>query len=85
MSDFIEKRHVRLAHPSGHEAHDYVPVDILDAYLADARQRWEVAEVVKETHDAGPAGDDGLTHYPDHISHPLQGKTVDRFGNIQEG
>lgn len=87
MAGYIEKREVKLTHPAGHEVHDFVPVDILDAYVADARQRWEHVEVVNpEQHNPGPAGDDGLTHYPHHLSHGHrhQGKTVDRHGNVQE-
>jgi hypothetical protein len=99
MANIIEKRHVRLyngvvtafdadGNPviDHHEAHDYVPVDILPAYLADARTRWAVVEVVADTHDAGPGGDDGWTHYPHHLSagHPHQGKTVNRHGEYKE-
>lgn len=58
-----------------HEAIDYVPVlgpanepGFLDAYVADAKTRWALVQVVEpEVHDAGPAGDDGDTHYPDHL------------------
>lgn len=49
------------------EATDYVPVDILDAYVADARTRWQVVDV-GEDHDAGPAGDDGPTERPAHLT-----------------
>lgn len=49
------------------EATDYVPVDILEAYVADARQRWQVVEV-GETHEAGPGGDDGETIRPAHLT-----------------
>lgn len=97
---FIEKRHVRLQNTqvvgydengramlADHVVDDYVPVTILDAYLEDARTRWQFADVVADAHDPGPAGDDGFTHYPHHISHghPHQGLTVDRHGNVQEG
>jgi hypothetical protein len=37
-----------------HQATDYVPVDILDAYVADARTRWALVEV-GDSHDGGPA------------------------------
>lgn len=49
-----------------HEAVDYVPTDVLDAYVADAQSRWGYVEVGKK-HDAGPGGDEGDTHYPDHL------------------
>lgn len=92
---FTEKRHVRGTNTAvvgrmesgevilqDHEFNDYVPVDILDAYLADARERWQFVEVVSDEHDPGPAGDKGLTHYPHHLSagHPNQGKTVNHRG-----
>jgi hypothetical protein len=96
---FIEKRHVRGiavtntfddnggATEHRHEFHDYVPVDILDAYVADAKTKWQDVRVVSDEHDPGPAGDEGLTHYPAHLSegHPHQGATVDQYGNHQEG
>lgn len=95
----IEKRHVRGVSKVAvgfdtdgnlieetHGFEDFVPVDILDAYLADARARWQAVEVVSDEHNPGPGGDEGLTHYPHHLSagHPLQGKTVDGSGNIVE-
>lgn len=49
-----------------HEATDYVPLDILDAYVADAQTRWQ-SVVVGDEHDSGPGGDDGETHYPPHL------------------
>lgn len=42
-------------HSAIHEATDYVPVNILDDYVADARTRWQVV-TVGGVHDAGPAG-----------------------------
>jgi hypothetical protein len=95
----IEKRHVRgvstvtvgLDHDGNpvnqvHQFDDYVPVDILDAYLEDARKRFSTVQVVSDEHNPGPAGDDGLTHYPHHLSegHPHRGKTVDGSGKIVE-
>lgn len=69
-----EKRRVTMtnavATPQGvqiHEATDFVPVDILDAYVADANTRWQSVTVGDE-HDPGPAGDDGETHYPAHLT-----------------
>ena len=56
-----------------HEAVDYVRPDFLDAYVADARNRWQVVEVSEEP-DAGPAGYHGQTVVPDHIDHPLAGQ-----------
>ena len=50
-----------------HEAVDFVPTDILDAYVADARKRWRLVEV-GDSHDPGPGGDDGETHYPTHLT-----------------
>lgn len=61
---FIDKR----------EAKDYVRPDFLDAYVADAKTRWDRVEV-SEQPDAGPAGYDGQTHIPDALSHPLAGQT----------
>jgi hypothetical protein len=46
------------------EATDYVPVDILDDYEADARERWQVVEVTRDKHDPGPGGDQGETKRP---------------------
>jgi hypothetical protein len=37
-----------------HTATDYVPLDILDAYVADAHLRWQSVTVGAE-HDGGPA------------------------------
>ena len=48
------------------ECVDYVPPDILEAYVADARTRWQYVEV-SEKPDAGPAGYDGDTHRPRHL------------------
>ncbi len=42
------------------KAIDYVRPDHLDAYVTDARTRWQVVEVSSEP-DAGPAGYDGDT------------------------
>lgn len=47
------------------EATDYVPLDILDDYEADARERWQVVEVDRDKHDPGPGGDKGETKRPD--------------------
>lgn len=58
------------------EAVDYVRPDILDAYLVDARSRWQSVEVSEEP-DAGPAGYHGATHVPERLDHPLAGQTFD--------
>jgi hypothetical protein len=42
-------------------ATDYVPEEILDAYVEDARTRWQSVDVDKSKHDPGPAGDTGKT------------------------
>lgn len=59
----VEKRRVimtnAVAVPGGfqvHEATDYVPLDILDTYVTDARTRWQSVAVGTE-HDPGPGGD----------------------------
>lgn len=62
------------------EAVDYVRPDFLDAYVADARTRWQVVEVSDEP-DAGPAGYDGETHVPAHLDHPLAGQTFPATGS----
>lgn len=41
-----------------HEATDHVATADLDAYVADARTRWQ-AVVVSDTPDPGPGGADG--------------------------
>jgi hypothetical protein len=43
MSEVIEKRRVDMSNPDAsppHGATDYVPLNILEAYVADARTRW---------------------------------------------
>lgn len=57
-----------------HEAIDYVPEDLLDAYVADAKERWQYVEVGDV--DSGPGGDGGATYYPDHLDHPMAGTTL---------
>ena len=52
--------------PQIHEAIDYVPLEILAAYVADAKTKWQLVEVGDE-HDSGPGGDDGETHIPAHL------------------
>lgn len=57
-----------------YQATDYVRPDLLDAYVAEARTRWQSMEVSDEP-DAGPAGYDGATHVPESLDHPLAGQT----------
>jgi hypothetical protein len=57
-----------------HEAIDYVRPDFLDAYVADARTRWQSVEVSDEP-DAGPGGYHGATAVPEGLDHPLAGQT----------
>lgn len=54
------------------EATDYVRPDHLDAYLADARTKWQLVEVSDEP-DAGPGGYEGATAVPDHLPLPDAG------------
>lgn len=78
----VTKRRVTMrsisALPDGetavHEAVDYVRPDFLEAYVADARTKWQVVEVSDEP-DAGPGGYDGQTHVPAHLDHPFAGQT----------
>lgn len=57
-----------------HEAVDYVRPDFLDAYVEDARTRWQQVRISDEP-DAGPGGYDGATSVPAGLSHPLAGQT----------
>jgi len=83
MSDeVITKRRVTMrsisALPDGstaeHRAVDYVRPDFLDAYVEDARTRWQTVDVSDEP-DAGPGGYDGATYVPAGLNHPLAGQT----------
>ena len=56
-----------------HEAVDYVRPDFLDAYVEDARKRWQIVTVSEEP-DAGPAGYHGETVVPAGLDHPLAGQ-----------
>ncbi len=75
----IEKRHVTMVNVVArgvdedgkplletHEAHDYVPLDLLDSYVEDAKKRWQSVSV-EDGHNPGPGGDEGETHYPEHL------------------
>ena len=55
-------------------ATDYVLPEELDAYVADARTRWQHVEVSDEP-DAGPGGYHGATHVPAGLDHDLAGQT----------
>lgn len=63
----IQKRHVIMV--SGqYRMDDYVPVDVLSKYVADAETRWEhVIVPAPDEHDPGPAGDDGPTADLSHL------------------
>lgn len=85
MPDVIEKRKVTMLNVVAingdiyqHKAEDFVPVEILDAYVADAQTRWQSVVVDHDSgHDSGPAGDAGDTHFPAHLDHPnCNGQTV---------
>lgn len=52
-----------------HGAVDYVRSDFLDAYVTDAKARWQHVEVSDEP-DAGPAGYGGATYIPNGLDHP---------------
>ena len=54
------------------EATDYVRPDHLDAYLDDARTRWQFVEVSDEP-DAGPGGYAGQTAVPAGLNVPDAG------------
>lgn len=56
------------------EAVDYVRPDFLDAYVLDARRKWQSVEVSDEP-DAGPGGYHGQTAVPAHLDHELAGQT----------
>lgn len=62
----VEKRRVTMSGNRGHGCVDFVPLEILDDYVADAKTRWQHVEV-GDSHDPGPAGDHGPTHYPPHL------------------
>ncbi len=77
----ITKRRVTMtsvvAKPGGvetHQAVDYVRPDFLDAYVTDAKTRWQLVEVSDEP-DAGPGGYHGQTHVPANLVHELAGQT----------
>lgn len=63
-----------------HIATDYVRPDFLDAYVADAKTRWQLVTVSDEP-DAGPGGYHGQTAVPEPLAHPLAGQT---FASIEE-
>lgn len=63
-----------------HKAVDYVRPDFLDAYVADARTKWQVVEV-SDAPDAGPGGYDGPTFVPDHLNHPAAGQFYPATGD----
>lgn len=56
-------------------AEDYIREDFLDAYVADARGRWQSVEVGGI--DDGPGGEESPTHVPARLNHPDAGKTFE--------
>ena len=56
-----------------YEATDYVRPDHLEAYVADARTRWQSVEISDEP-DAGPGGYEGATYVPTHLDVPDAGQ-----------
>lgn len=86
-----------IARPGGvietHQAVDYVPEDILDAYVADAKTRWQAVDI-SDDHDPGPAGYDGATADLEHLTagktlqqhlHDIGVKPLDDPSNAQAG
>jgi hypothetical protein len=70
----IDKRRVTcrsiVAVPGGTAemtATDYVRDRYIEAYVADARERWQFVEVSEE-YDAGPGGYDGATYVPEGLA-----------------
>lgn len=55
-----------------HEAVDYVNPEILEAYVADARTRWDDV-AVSDVPDAGPGGYHGQTAISHRLDHPEAG------------
>ena len=55
---------------------DYVRPDFLDAYVADAKTKWQTV-LVSDEPDAGPGGYHGATFVPDYLDTPLAGQTFD--------
>lgn len=58
------------------EAVDFVRPDHLDAYVEDARKRWQYVEVSPEP-DAGPGRYGGATAVPAHLNLPDAGVVYD--------
>jgi hypothetical protein len=56
------------------EANDFVRPDFLDAYVADAKTRWQSVKI-SDSPDAGEAGYHGATHVPAGLDHPLAGQS----------
>lgn len=71
----LDRRKVTMvslaANPDGsvnrHEATDYVDIEHIDAYVADAKTRWQAVTVSDEI-DHGPAGEDGDYTVHDHFA-----------------
>lgn len=58
---------------------DYVRPDHLEAYLVDARERFQFVEVSDEP-DAGPDGYEGATTVPEYLDLPDAGVTYPAEG-----
>lgn len=65
----VTMRSVRLAADGStltEECVDYVPLSVLNDYVADARTRWQYV-TVGDTADAGPGGEEGATDLEAHL------------------
>lgn len=51
-------------------ATDYVLPEVLDAYVSDAKTRWQLVQVSDEA-DAGPGGYGGATFIGPQLNHPM--------------
>ena len=82
VDDRIDKRRVTMRNirltddgtTVEEQAIDYVRPDFLDAYVADAKTRWQSVSV-SDTPDAGPGGYEGQTVVPEGLDHPDAGVT----------
>lgn len=66
-----------------YEANDYVLPEHLEAYVADARTRWQSVSVSEEP-DAGPGGWGGATAVPAHLNVPDAGQVYAAVGDEPE-
>jgi hypothetical protein len=68
----VEKRHVLMMSVvegvGTVQMEDYVPLEMLDNYVADAKTRWAFVVVPQpEVHNPGPGGDEGETADLSHL------------------